>query len=287
MMRYRTMKSVPYALAALALAGFGTLPAWAGDDPAAVRAQGRPAPLVAPVERVRTFTTTVDNQDNAGTGLPDGDMSVYLCRNDANVPIEFDIVLPPAGNPVGGVLRMEVYDVDTGTSPGNPEVDKVYLNGVQVGVLNGSNNAVGVNVFNVPPGVLHSGKNLVQVDVDTTEGGWCVSVDWGSITVNTPHRFMINRAWVAPVTAISGDFVNVFAETSGPTTRLSRMAFMVGGAEVASMTDPDGDGTYSGEYQVSLPAGVYKDISIRAYDASGKTLTGWPMLVVTDTAPLK
>lgn len=287
MMHCRTRKSVSYALAALTLAGFSALPAWAGDDPATERAQGRPAPLVAPVEGVRTFTTTVDNQDNAGTGIPDNDMGVYLCRSAANVPIEFDITLPPAGNPIGGVLRMEVYDVDTSTTPGNPEVDVVYLNGVQVGILNGSNNNVGVNVFNIPPGVLRVGKNLVQIEVDTTAGGWCVSVDWGSITVNTPHRFMINRAWVAPVTAFNGDFVNVFAEATGPTTKLSRMAFMVNGNEVASMTDPDGDGTYSGEYQVSLPAGVYDDISIKAYDANGKTLTRWPMLMVTDSAPKK
>lgn len=271
------------ALTVLATTSLFATPGWAGDDRAQARAEGKRAIVHAPPESSFDFTTTTDNQDNAGSGNPDNDMGVCLFRADSNAPIEFDITLPNVPIVSGGTLRMEVFDVDTNTIPGNPEVDEVYVNGTHVGVLNGSNGTTGVNIFAIPPGVLVPGNNRVMVDIDTTaSGSWCVAVNWGTISLRNPYKFIINRGWIAPVGTVQGDFINIFAETSGNAAKVARMVFRNGDVELATLTDADGDGTYSGQYQVMLPKNIYHNINIRAYDAAGKQLSAWPMLVVRE-----
>lgn len=270
------MSSLTKAFAALivslAVAG---LPAvvFAGDVPGAGAPNTKVMPPLGPGE----YGTDEDNEDNALSGNPDFDMDVYLFNTDSITPIEFNINIPvdPAGS--GGTLRMDVYDVDT-----PDEVDEVYVNGVHVGTLNGTSDTWGVNIFTIPPGVLVLGNNLVHIDVDVNNvGNWAVEIDWGIISdvTSTPGGVTINRGWIAPVKANPGDFVNLFAEVSGSP---SVVTAFYGANWIADLSDPDGDGTWSGTWQVPatyLPGKWYWAVRMVAASATGE-IAKWPGLLV-------
>ncbi|HJW91995.1 MAG TPA: hypothetical protein VJ901_00115 [Thermoanaerobaculia bacterium] len=94
-------------------------------------------------------------------------------------------------------LRMPAYDVDVFGDPDvptkAPEVDRVYFNGHEVGLLTGDNEIWKLNEFEVPiewvkfPSIGSDGTlpaaadNVIAIDIDTASGGddnWCTSVDW-------------------------------------------------------------------------------------------------------------
>ena len=121
------------------------------------------------------YVTTEDNEDNAGTGSPDGDMGgtdpVYVCADDAEAPIEFNIVVD-ADVCSGGELALMAGSVES--------LDhQVSLNGRPVG------NLVEIDVWSetvleVPEASLRQGKNLVQVDIFEQD---CILVAWGALAV--------------------------------------------------------------------------------------------------------
>lgn len=89
-------------------------------------------------------------------------------------------------------LRLPVYDVDfTGVGTGgNPERDKLFLNGHFIGFLQGANNIWHLNEFDIPiewinfpasPGAV--ANNDLRIDIDTLNGGWCTSADWGAVDI--------------------------------------------------------------------------------------------------------
>ncbi|MBN1660144.1 MAG: carboxypeptidase regulatory-like domain-containing protein [Anaerolineae bacterium] len=167
----------------------------AGDDRSTVVA---PAPTL-PVARVlaagvesspeilagQYYTTTEDNEDNAHSGNPDGDMDVNVCGSGYVEPIEFNIMVDHAFNATGHALTIRAYDVD---SPS--EIDEVWLNGVYLGDLSGVDGTWSETTFSVPPGGIVQGANLVEVDI--TSPDWCATVDWGELfVVSAP------AAWLA------------------------------------------------------------------------------------------
>ena len=89
------------------------------------------------------------------------------------------------------LLTLSTWDVDyEGTgSLGNPEIDKVYLNGHYLGNLTGANNAWSINTFTVPIAYINApGTNAVKVEIDTLNipnqgSDWCVTVDYGTISL--------------------------------------------------------------------------------------------------------
>ncbi|HVZ50363.1 MAG TPA: hypothetical protein VG986_00220 [Pseudolabrys sp.] len=228
------------------------------------------------------YGTDTDNQNNAGTGVADGDMggtgAPCVFNTDSYSPIEFDITIPKtaAGSP--GNLHMNVWDVDTNTIPSDPEIDKVYLNNTSLGTLTGKDNTWGVNYFNIPPGVLKAGKNRVKITPDTGNPGgshWCVAVEWGIIKV-TPTTTDIVRAWVAPVRTKAGQFVNFFAEVTGDFDSIQVLNSV--GTKLVVLTNPDGDNTWSAQWRVpaSTPKGDFK-FSMKGLKA-GKVVSTWPAI---------
>ena len=143
--------------------------------------------LIIPVSAERAFKnfTTYDNNNNALQDIPDGDMDVYLCRNDGVVPIEFNIFVEDTAF-TNGQLSIYNYDIDETSG----EIDHVYLNGNFLGSLTGANNQWSTSVFTFPGAYLNpgpNGKNVVRIEVDVTQTGWCTTIDWGQIvTDNTP-----------------------------------------------------------------------------------------------------
>lgn len=129
------------------------------------------------------FFTGTDNENDAHTGVADGDMDYYWCYNESPaVPIEFNIFVTET-NITSALLSLYTYDVDETSG----EIDQVYINGHLLGALTGNDGQWSTSVFAVNSawvngGVGDAGKNLIQIYI--TVPGWCVNVDWGQISVN-------------------------------------------------------------------------------------------------------
>jgi hypothetical protein len=122
------------------------------------------------------YVTTEDNENNAGTGVADGDMggsgSWGVCPEDQNAPVEFNIVL---GEEIcsGGLLSLAGDDFESG-------LHEVYVNGRFLGFI--PPQAQGqwqVFLFEVPQAALDKGENLVQV-VLVDDCGYVV---WGALAI--------------------------------------------------------------------------------------------------------
>lgn len=239
------------------------------------------------------YGTNVDNENNAGTHVADGDMGgtsarcIYNQRGSTNSPIEFNITLPASAAGQSGVLNMNVYDVDVNTSVGNPEVDEVYVNGLRVGTLTGADSIWGINYFTIPNQVLRAGLNKVQINVDTfnfkkavPSSNWCVAVEWGTIkvgAVTATSNPTIIRAWVTPVIQTKGGYVNFFAEASGLFTKVSVYS---GATKLVDLLDIDGDRTWSAQWQIPA-AQVSGNFPIRMIGYKNLIpVSSWPNLVV-------
>lgn len=135
--------------------------------------------LALKIQTGRVYTTTTDNENNALTGSPDGDMDIWLCSGSSKAPIEFNIVADRIPAPTGNALTVRAYyDVPT---PG--EIDEVRLNGVYLGNLSGNTYQWSEKSFTIPSGVVTLGANLVQITIGNDR---CIDVDWGELSV--PER---------------------------------------------------------------------------------------------------
>jgi hypothetical protein len=251
--------------------------AFAGDDRALAGQSITISSL--PVLVSGEYGTDFDNENNAHTGTADGDMDYYIYNDESIHPIEFNINVPVTNASArSATLRMDVYDVDTSTIPGDPEIDDVYVNGSYVGTLNGSNGTWGVNIFNIPIGVLKTGKNLVQINVDTASSGWAVQVDWGIIKLASATGAQISKAWFTPITVTRGNYINAFAEISDPSNKISKVQVYKGSTLLFTLTDPDEDSTWSGQYKIPAgwTVGWKQDLTIVARNATGAILSRWP-----------
>ncbi len=149
---------------------------------------------VCPGASSRSYITTADNENNAGTGSPDYDMypanPACIFRNDPLHPIEFRLMVenPPAFSQAQ--LSLSVYDVDEQDTT-CAEVDQVYLNGTNIGKLTGANEVWSTTVLNVNPSLVRTGANLAQIRINTSncedpgdpEGWWCTAVNWGQLVL--------------------------------------------------------------------------------------------------------
>lgn len=237
--------------------------------------EGEVSNEVMPVLGAGEYGTDHDNQNNAGTGVADGDMDAYIFNTNSNHPIEFDIFIPATAAPKykSATLRMDVYDIDL-----PDEIDTVFVNGKAVGALTGADGKWGVNYFDIPLGTLINGKNRVKVMVDRKHSGyWATTIDWGIIKLS--NEVTISRGWITPVRQKKGMFINVFATISGKPAVVKVFA---GSTFLFNLKDADGDYTWSGSYKVPLTwtAGWKPNIYIRAYNATGGVLSQWPGFTV-------
>ena len=252
--------------------------ALAGDD---ISLAGKMVEISAmPALATGEYGTDTDNENNARTGTADGDMDVYLFNDDSRSPIEFNINIPVANAALrSATLRMDVYDVDASSG----EVDEVFVNGTKVGTLNGSSDTWGVNIFNIPIGVLKQGKNLVKVTIDKDNiSKWAVKVDWGIIKLASASGAQVSKAWFTPINTAQGSYINAFAEVSDPSNKVVKVQVYNGSTYLFALTDPDGDSTWSGQYKIpsAWTDGYKRDFRIIAKDADGNVLSRWPGIVV-------
>jgi len=121
--------------------------------------------------------TTVDNQDNAGTGNPDDDMDVSLGPGDLIAPIEFDILYTDSVLPAAVQLLIYAKDIDETEG----EIDDVYFNGTKIGSLTGENHEWSTTVFDIDPSLVVQGNNLVKIEIAED---WKCTIDWGRLVIN-------------------------------------------------------------------------------------------------------
>jgi hypothetical protein len=222
------------------------------------------------------------------TDASHGNLGQYLYRGEGSGTsgrYQFTITLPSTvTSSQAGTLQMANYDVDTDASPPQ-EMDDVYVNGTKIGTLNGKDSTCFTNIFTIPIGVLKAGANTVEIDIDTLSGSWAVQIDWGVITLSgggsSTTGLEITRGWVSPTITKAGNWINVFAEVSGG-SNISKVEANYGGYyPLATMTDPTGKGTYSGQFEIptSIPPGFYNAFQIIATDKSGNKAY-WPGVTV-------
>jgi len=134
-----------------------------------------------------TYVLTEDNDDNSYTGSPDGDWGYCLFNNDAKHPIEFHINVNESSITSAQLLLL-AHDVDQFTEPGNPEIDKVYVNNTYVGDLTGATDEDSTTLFSVPVNALTTGNNRVRIDVNQNPGTpsskWCVKLIQAQLLIN-------------------------------------------------------------------------------------------------------
>lgn len=220
------------------------------------------------------------------TDTSHGNLGTYLYRGQGSGTggrYQFTINLPSTfTSGQTGTLTMANYDVDTDASPPQ-ELDDVYVNGTRIGTLNGKDSTCFTNIFTIPIGVLKAGANTVEIDIDTLNASWAVQIDWGVITLAglTAGGLDITRAWVTPTITKAGSWINIFADVAGGSTIATVEANYGGLYKLTNLTDPSGNGTYSGQFEIptSIPPGFYSAFQVIATDKNGNKAY-WPGVTV-------
>jgi hypothetical protein len=137
-----------------------------------------PDPPEPPATVQGVYVTTEDNENNAGTGVADGDMGYAdppsICPGSANAPIEFNIMLD-AQVCSDGELALAASDFQSG-------LHEVYVNGDLLGYVPPQPRGGKWDVFLcvVPEESLHEfADNLVQIQLEED----CGAIAWGALTV--------------------------------------------------------------------------------------------------------
>ncbi len=139
--------------------------------------------LTCPLFAGGLYITTVDNEDNAGTGVPDNDMGSGIAEcvdiNSQIHPVEFNIQVSGSLPVSSAYLSVFIKDVDWPN-----EQDEVFLNGHSVGFAGGQNNLDNSTLFVIPDlSWIKQGNNLVQIFVDQNHVSnyWCAEVQSGQL----------------------------------------------------------------------------------------------------------
>lgn len=179
------------------------------QDPRVPRVKGRTlntrtSPFAPPEDTDRSFST--DKAPKLDTGCifrGDGPITYTIEIKRYLGPLNSDGTLEHADDFVrAGILSrdatliMPAFDVDSsgGGQGVQPELDKVTINGFEVGFLRGQDNQWVNNSFKIPiekikfaekgtnGGEPTGGLNEIRIDIDTANSSeqWCTSIDWGA-----------------------------------------------------------------------------------------------------------
>ncbi len=133
-----------------------------------------------------TYITDSDNENNAGTGSADGDLDKHLDKDNAEAPLEFNINVSGVLPSDSAYLTIQAYDIEEERG----EVDSVYFNGHLLGYLRGENDAWNSSAFELNPGWVLQGDNLVEIEINagyrevTNNPFWAVTVDSGQLLID-------------------------------------------------------------------------------------------------------
>lgn len=125
------------------------------------------APLVQHGQETLCYTQRV-------TDAPS--FNIYTGREDPNNPIKWEHSVPPGilNSVVRVGLYIEAWDVDY--PPDGDEYDRVYINGYDLGLLEGSNDSWFTVEKTVPVAAIREGINNLEVHVDEAGKTWKVTI---------------------------------------------------------------------------------------------------------------
>ncbi|MBE9399737.1 DUF4347 domain-containing protein, partial [Pontibacterium sp. N1Y112] len=105
-------------------------------------------------------------------------------HTEGNDPIDFQIDVGELPTDVSSIhLAIHANDIDEEQG----ELDKVYLNGTELGRLTGANGVWSTTTFEVNSGLVRNGANDIQITINSAKEGlnpWQAQVDWGQILIN-------------------------------------------------------------------------------------------------------
>ena len=194
--------------------------AMAGDSPGA-KVPASPRTILP---YAGTYVLDEDNEDNAGSGNPDGDFGGLFApcvfKTDSIHPIEYNIFVPVGGRPTATAsLYLSVWDVDESSG----EVDEVYFNGTYLGTLTGADDTWSNTTLPVPASAVREGNNLVQIQVDTqTNGSWCVANDLTQLIIDAGGTAEASCRYIATDATQYGFGETVIATTEVDSTQSSQ-----------------------------------------------------------------
>lgn len=228
-----------------------------------------------------TYFTGSDNENNAGTGVADGDMDRLIGDKDPAAPLEFNIDVTGPLPTFSATLSIRAYDINNAANV----YDYVYLNGYKLGKLAGGANQWSITSFKVPNNVIRAGNNKVNMLIDNWHTGAKSIIDWGQIVVDggPGDKADITDVAITDYSIADGD-VTIDAE--------STVEVSVAGNYVMEMNliDPNGNNTSVLSQSFTASAG---DKIIRQYspsyplsDVSG-TYTIQALLFLDDAGVLK
>ena len=164
-------------LTILSAATLAVLNCFAGDNLAEIEAalareaQSKPRLMAA---SPKLLSATGD--DN--TYLATGELNVTKSRG--TISLQFDI--PKAYTHItSATLTMNAYDVDYTRAT---ERDEVYFNNTQIGRLVGGDNVWNVNTFSVPASAIHTGINILRIEVDVDNLGWVTRIEYAKLVID-------------------------------------------------------------------------------------------------------
>lgn len=215
-MRKQPSLSLAVALAAALFA----LPAWAGDQPqlrAAPMAIGHygSSPFNPPEPEDTLFVVDSGGGLDTGCTFRDGSpLQIHLpikrvvgkTNGDGTLSDPNHLILGGFISPTARLI-MPVFDIDVPY-----ELDNVSINGHYLGSLTGSNNTWKSNEFSVPIEYLKFGQpggapgdNIITIDIDVYNTGWCMSVDWTELKFNAVAPIFLVHGTNASSTSWDGD----------------------------------------------------------------------------------
>lgn len=138
----------------------------------------------------QTIVISEDNENNARTGSPDGDLNTIVGAPNwlfkyKSYPIEVSFTLEQLPTE-SAFIAIKAYDVDEESG----EIDYVFINdppagpgqkGNSIGYLSGNDSTWNTTILEIPLSKLRVGKNYVTI---TISPGWVVMVDWIQIILD-------------------------------------------------------------------------------------------------------
>ncbi len=188
-----------------------------------------PRPQERPPVRQHSSSTDLLKKPNSAEAAVAGqyrvdagyDLDQYLCRYES--PLNFSIDIPDSFGPVTNTgapapgnslydktlgLTMRIFDVDEESG----EVDYLYVNGnQQARKLSGANDQWSINTYPIPSSQLRlptagnpTGTNDFYIDIDTTDDGWCVEIDYAVVSLDAVANSTPPAVFVHGITGNNG-----------------------------------------------------------------------------------
>ncbi len=215
---------------------------------------------LAPIGRAQEILCHTD------TALGQQSFDIYTGWDDVNNPIEWTHAVPHGllRTAVNAVLSVDAYDVDY---PASTEHNRLFVNGHDLGLLEGANDQWGTVDISFPPQFLVEGINQIRLGVDELRIGWKLTVHGSELRVYCRRHepdFMIH---VAPESrsVVQGAGTSYLIETEAEPGFSTRIALSAAGLPLGArgrfnvdFPYPGADSIYEVATDATTPPGTYE-----------------------------